>query len=137
MNRSEARCEAFKLVFQITAQKDSYPEVVNLFEEENALLKKTDKKQYNYIVSAANGIFEKKEDLDSKISENLKTGWKIERLSKVSIAIMRLALYEIMYMDDIPDNVSVNEAVELAKKYDVEEAPSFINGVLSSILKSK
>ena len=102
-----------------------------------AKAKKTDKKQYNYIVSAANGIFEKKEDLDSKISENLKTGWKIERLSKVSIAIMRLALYEIMYMDDIPDNVSVNEAVELAKKYDVEEAPSFINGVLSSILKSK
>ncbi len=137
MNRSEARCEAFKLAFQITAQKDSYPEVVELFENENAELKKTDKKQYNYIVSTAKGIFDKKDVLDEKISENLKAGWSKERISKVSLAVMRLAVYEIMYIDDIPDNVSVNEAVEIAKRYDIDEAPSFINGVLSSILKAK
>lgn len=137
MNRSEARCEAFKLAFQITAQKDSYPEVVELFESENAELKKTDKKQYNYIVSTAKGIFDKKDVLDEKISENLKAGWSKERISKVSLAVMRLAVYEIMYIDDIPDNVSVNEAVEIAKRYDIDEAPSFINGVLSSILKAK
>lgn len=137
MNRSEARCEAFKLAFQITAQKDSYPEVVELFESENAELKKTDKKQYNYIVSTAKGIFDKKDVLDEKISENLKAGWSKERISKVSLAVMRLAVYEIMYIDDIPDNVSVNEAVEIAKRYDIDEAPSFINGVLSSVLKAK
>lgn len=58
-------------------------------------------------------------------------------MSKVSLAILRLAVYEILFIDDIPDNVSVNEAVELAKAYDIDEAPSFINGVLSNILASK
>ena len=75
--------------------------------------------------------------LDNTISENLKSGWKTDRLSKVSLAILRLALYEIVYIDDIPDRVSVNEAVELAKQYDVDEAPSFINGVLSGVLKNR
>ena len=137
MNRSEARCEAFKLVFQITAHKDSYPEVVDMFELDNEELKKTDKKQYNYIVSTANGVFANMNTLDNTIAENLKSGWKTDRLSKVSLAILRLALYEIVYIDDIPDRVSVNEAVELAKQYDVDEAPSFINGVLSGVLKSR
>lgn len=135
MNRTEARCEAFKLVFQITAHKDSYPEVVDMFEADNEELKKTDKKQYNYIVSTANGVFENMNTLDNMITENLKSGWKIERLSKVSLAVLRLALYEIVYVEEIPDKVSVNEAVELAKLYDVDEAPSFINGVLSGVLK--
>lgn len=135
MNRSEARCEAFKLAFQITAHKDSYPDVVRLFEDENTAMKKTDKKQYRYIVLSANGIFEKKDELDEIISRNLKSGWRIERLSKVSLAILRLAVYEILYIDDIPSSVSVNEAVELAKTYDIDEAPAFINGVLSGILK--
>lgn len=137
MNRSEARCEAFKLVFQITAQKDSYPEVVEIFEQENASLKKTDKKQYLYIVSTANGVFEKKKELDDIISKNLKESWNINRLSKVSLAILRLAVFEIMYLDEIPDAVSANEAVEIAKNYDTDEAPSFINGALASIIKSK
>ncbi len=137
MNRSEARCEAFKLVFQITAQKDSYPEVVEIFEQENAGLKKTDKKQYNYIVSTANGVFDKKDALDEIISANIKDGWNINRISKVSLAILRLAVYEIMYLDDIPDAVSANEAVEIAKSYDIDEAPSFVNGVLSSVIKAK
>ena len=135
MNRTEARCEAFKLVFQITAHKDSYPEVVDMFKLDNEELKKTDKKQYNYIVSTANGVFENMNTLDNMITENLKSGWRIERLSKVSLAVLRLALYEIVYVEDIPDRVSVNEAVELAKLYDVDEAPSFINGVLSGALK--
>lgn len=137
MNRSEARCEAFKLAFQITAHKDSYPQVVELFEEENCALKKSDKKQFVYIVSTANGIFEKKDTLDDVIAKHLKAGWRTDRLSKVSLAILRLAVYEILFIDDIPDSVSVNEAVELAKAYDIDEAPSFINGVLSNILASK
>lgn len=74
MNRSEARCEAFKLAFQITAHKDSYPQVVELFEEENRALKKSDKKQFVYIVSTANGIFEKKDILDDEIGKTPK-GW--------------------------------------------------------------
>ncbi len=134
MNRREAREEAFKLVFQITAQRDCYPEVVDRFAEENAALKKTDKKQFKYIVSAANSVFEKVEELDGIIAENLSKDWKVERLSKVSLAILRLAVYEIRYVEDIPNTVSVNEAVELAKVYDTDDAPAFINGVLAGVL---
>lgn len=137
MNRKEARCEAFKLIFQITAQKDAYPEVVERFKEENISLKKSDKKQYNYIISIANGVYEKRDELDLIISDNLKQSWKIDRLSKVSLAILRLAIYEIEFLEDIPYKVSANEAVEIAKNYDIDEAPSFINGVLSSVIKSK
>ncbi len=136
MNRTEARCEAFKLVFQITAHKDSYPEVVDIFKKDNASLEKTDKKQYNYIVSTANGVFDKMNVLDDMIDKNLKQGWKIDRMSKVSLAILRLAIYEILFIDDIPSKVSANEAVELAKEYDIDEAPAFVNGVLSSVIKN-
>ena len=134
MNRREAREEAFKLVFQITAQSDCYPEVVERFAEENAALKKTDRKQFKYIVAAANTVFEKVEEIDAVIAENLTSAWKIERLSKVSLAILRLAVYEIKFVEDIPDTVSVNEAVELAKVYDTDDAPAFINGVLAGVL---
>ncbi len=134
MNRREAREEAFKLVFQITAQSDCYPEVVERFAEENAALKKTDRKQFKYIVAAANTVFEKVEEIDAVIAENLTSEWKIERLSKVSLAILRLAVYEIKFVEDIPDTVSVNEAVELAKVYDTDDAPAFINGVLAGVL---
>ena len=134
MNRREARDEAFKLVFQITAQRDCYPEVVDRFAEENASLKKTDKKQFKYIVAAANSVFEKVDELDGIIAEHLSEEWKIERLSKMSLAILRLAVYEIKYVEDIPDTVSVNEAVELAKVYDTDDAPAFINGVLAGVL---
>lgn len=134
MNRREAREEAFKLVFQITAQSDCYPEVVERFAEENAALKKTDRKQFKYIVAAANTVFEKVEEIDALISKHLTSEWKIERLSKVSLAILRLAVYEIKFVEDIPDTVSVNEAVELAKVYDTDDAPAFINGVLAGVL---
>ena len=137
MTRSEARIEAFKLVFQITAHKESYPDVVLLFEEENPQMKKSDKKQYNYIVNTANGVFENMQEIDESICRNLKKEWTLERLSKVTLAILRLAVYEIKYLEDIPENVSVNEAVEIAKVYDIDDAPAFVNGVLSGVIKEK
>ena len=137
MTRSEARIEAFKLVFQITAHKESYPDVVLLFEEENPQMKKSDKKQYNYIVNTANGVFENMQEIDESICRNLKKEWTLERLSKVTLAILRLAVYEIKHLEDIPENVSVNEAVEIAKVYDIDDAPAFVNGVLSGVIKEK
>ena len=137
MTRSEARIEAFKLVFQITAHKDSYPDVVVLFEDENSQLKKSDKKQYNYIVNTANSVFDNMQEIDECICRNLNKEWNLERLSKVTLAILRLAVYEIKYLEDIPANVSVNEAVEIAKVYDIDDAPSFVNGVLSGVIKEK
>ena len=137
MTRSEARIEAFKLVFQITAHKDSYPEVVDMFKQDNPDIKKNNKKQFNYIVDAANGVFDNMSDIDEIISSNLNNEWTIERLSKVTLAILRLAVYEIKYVEDIPENVSANEAVEIAKVYDIDEAPAFINGVLSGVIGKK
>ena len=76
------------------------------------------------------------ETIDSKISENAK-GWKLERLSKVSLAIMRICVYEMLFCEDIPFNISINEAVELAKKFDYDKAPSFINGVLNKVAENE
>ena len=70
--------------------------------------------------------------LDEAVEKN-STGWKKERISPVSMAILRLACYEIMFMEDIPARVSINEAVELAKKYDDEKSYSFVNGVLNAV----
>lgn len=90
----------------------------------------------DYALSCAKGVKEHSDEIDLKISENLKQGWKVSRISRVSLAILRLAIYEILYLDDIPVSVSINEAVELSKKYTVEDDTSFINGVLGSVAKS-
>ncbi len=136
MNRSEARQKAFEIIFQIEAQKDEYAQILAQFQEENAALKKTDRKQYQYICDAAAGVHEKLGELDETIEKNLTAEWKKSRLSRVSLAILRLAVYEIFYIDDVPDSVAANEAVNLAKTYDTDDAPAFINGVLSGVLKS-
>jgi len=87
-------------------------------------------------ISRAKGVRNKIMEVDKKISENLKPGWKIGRISKVSLSILRLALYEMMYDDSIPVSVSINEAVELTKKYSVEDEAAFVNGVLGSVAKT-
>ena len=89
----------------------------------------------NEAIERAKGVNEHKNELDERISAYLKKGWKLSRISKVSLAILRLAVYEILYMDDIPVSVSINEAVELSKKFSVQDDTSFINGVLGSIVK--
>lgn len=90
----------------------------------------------DYALECAKGVYEHQDEIDAKISENLKAGWKISRISKVSLALLRLAVYEMLYRDDIPVSVSINEAVELSKKYTVKDDTSFINGVLGSVAKS-
>lgn len=89
----------------------------------------------DYAISCAKGVREHQEEIDEKISANLKTGWKITRISKVSLAILRLAVYEMLYEDSVPVSVSINEAVELSKKYTVQDDTAFINGVLGAIAK--
>ena len=89
----------------------------------------------DYAIDCAKGVLEHRDVIDAKISANLKSGWKISRISKVSLALLRVAVYEILYMDDIPVSVSINEAVELSKKYTGEDDTAFINGVLGAIAK--
>lgn len=90
----------------------------------------------DYAIDCVKGIREHQEEIDEKISSNLKSGWKINRISKVSLAIMRVAVFEMLYLEDIPVSVSINEAVELSKKYSVEDDTAFINGVLGAIAKT-
>ena len=88
-----------------------------------------------YVESGFLGTFSKVEEIDALISEN-SIGWKIGRLSRISHAIMRLACYEMLYTD-LPVRIAINEAVELAKKYDHDQASSFINGILNAIADKK
>ena len=90
----------------------------------------------DYALSCAKGVREHQDEIDGRIGENLKKGWRISRISRVSLAILRLAVYEMLYLDDIPVSVSINEAVELSKKYTVQDDTSFINGVLGAIAKA-
>ena len=88
-----------------------------------------------YFLDVVHGVMEKKDEIDSLI-ENHARGWSLERMPKVDLAIMRLAIYELRFREDIPWNVSINEAVELAKKYGGDQSKSFINGVLGKIVAS-
>lgn len=126
MNRTEQREQAFCLVFQ------------NLFnnEETLAIYEENVAKVGNYAKELFEGVDSKTEELDEVINAYSK-GWKTNRLPKVNLAILRLAIYEIKYVDDVPASVAINEAVELAKKYSGEGDYSFINGILGSVAKGE
>ena len=126
MSRTKQREQAFCLVFQ------------NLFnnEETLAIYEENVAKVGNYAKALFEGVDSKIEELDEIINAYSK-GWKTNRLPKVNLAILRLAIYEIKYVDDVPASVAINEAVELAKKYSGEGDYSFINGVLGSVAKGE
>lgn len=131
MNRSEARDMAFKFLYQVEVQKENNEEAINLFFENNEIKSEDAKK---YILDVANGVNKNLEDITELIKKNLKQDWKIERISKVTLAILKLATYEIVYAK-IPFKVVINEAVELAKKYGEDTSSAFVNGILASIVK--
>ena len=133
MNRSAMREQAFKLIYSLEIQKieTKLEEQIDLFIESNNIVNKESK---DYIKDAILGIEENKEEIINKIEKNLKEDWKIERISKIDLAILKLAIYEIKYKN-IPFKVAINEAVELAKKYAETSSKNFINGILASIVK--
>lgn len=132
MNRSEIREQAFKLIYSLEIQKkEILEEQIELYIENNDI---TDKNAIDYIKDAVFGIEKNKEVIKEKIEKNLKTDWKIDRISKIDLAILKLAVYEIKYKD-IPFKVVINEAVELAKKYGEDTSKNFVNGILASIVK--
>ncbi len=128
MGRRASREMAMKLLYQLEFQKDSIDEQKKLFFQENMI----SGKDQIYISDVVEGV-NKNKDYISNLIEVHSKGWKISRISKVDLSIMRLSIYEICFRDDIPYSVSVNEAVELAKKYSNEDAGSFVNGILSKI----
>lgn len=130
MTRKEAREQAFIMIFEKEFNDDySLDEIIEAAKE--AELFEADDFARSLSEKTLSGI----ESLDSTITANLKGGWKIGRISKVSLAILRLAVCEMLNFPDIPVSVSINEAVELAKKYAAEEDYSFVNGLLSSVSK--
>lgn len=129
--RSEAREEAFKLIFQRNMHKGEIEELYeHLIEEMPQSLP-----NINYIKNVVNGVIDREEEISALIRENLSKGWKIERLSKTTLCILELAIYEMKYVEDVPVKVAVNEAVELTKKYDEPEKAAFVNGVLGGVFK--
>lgn len=127
ISRYKQREQIFLLSFEKLFNDDSFDDIIENTQDSRDL--QLDKKS----IEIARAIIDKSEEIDSLISENLKKGWKISRLSKVSLCVLRLAVYEMLYDDKIPVSVSINEAVELAKKY--SDDASFVNGVLGSIAK--
>ena len=134
MNRTAIREQAFKLIYSLEIQKqENLEEAIELYEESNEI---TDEKAKEYISQAIFGIQENKDEIVHQIEVNLKEEWKIERVSKVNLAILKLAIYELKYTE-IPFKVAINEAVELAKKYGEDSSKNFVNGILASVVKEK
>ncbi len=132
MNRSKIREEAFKLLYSLEIQKsDNLEEQVELYLESNNL---TDKNAVEYIKDVAFGIEKNEKEILEEIEKYLKSDWKINRISKIDLSILKLAIYEIKYKK-IPFKVAINEAVELAKKYGEDTSGNFINGILANVVK--
>ena len=132
MNRSAIRENAFKLIYSLEIQKPSnMEEQIDLYFESNEI---EDEEAKKYIKEAIFGIEKNKEEIISNIEKNLKDDWKLSRISKMDLSILKLAIYEIKY-SDVPFKVAINEAVELAKKYGEDKSKNFVNGVLASIVK--
>jgi N utilization substance protein B len=132
MNRSAIRDLAFKFVYSMEIQKDEELEAQReLYLEANEIEDENAKK---YIEDISNGISKNSSKIISLIEKNLKSDWKIERINKVNLSILKLSIYELMFTD-LPYKVAINEAIELAKKYGEEEAPKFVNGILASVVK--
>ncbi|MDD6215007.1 MAG: transcription antitermination factor NusB [Firmicutes bacterium] len=131
LSRSQARCEAFKLIFELNQHKDDVDFLFdNLLNELPASAE-----AMPYIKNVVLGVMDNEDELRGIISANLADRWKIERISKVARAVLMLAIYEIKYVEDVPDKVAINEAVELAKKFDEPDSSSFVNGVLASVVR--
>lgn len=127
INRREAREAAFTLLFETEFKKGEAREDIFALSCENREIEEN-----GYIRAAYFGVAEHVEELDALIGKHAK-GWKTERISRVSRSILRLAIFEMLYLEDVPTGVAINEAVELCKKFDEESARPFVNGILNSI----
>ena len=133
MQRSAMRELAFKLVYEIEVQKESEEEQLEIFIENNDIM---DEKVVEYLKDIKKGIKENEDEINRLITSNLKDNWSLNRISKINLSLIKLAIYELVYKE-LPYKVAINEVVELAKKYADESAPVFVNGILASVVKEK
>lgn len=143
MSRRNAREYAIRFLYSadfnknenIDEQLDEFYDSENCLEDNSSseIMRKSDSKFAEEIIK---GTLERLNVIDGLIQKNT-IGWTKERIAKVDLAVLRLAIYEILYRDDIPDSVAINEAIELAKKYSTDESGGFINGILGKIIRNK
>lgn len=151
MKRKKSREMTMQLLFEMIIKKENYMEIINTLREAsedeediNGILgeeKEIDKERIDleevdleYLIHTLKGVQENIEVLDENIEKYLKN-WTLNRLAKVDLAILRLCSYEILFSNEVPNNVAINEAVELAKKYGDDKSPAFINAILDKIAK--
>jgi N utilization substance protein B len=146
MNRTEAREIAVKLCFEISSKDCLADDVLERFfdgeyydtlsDEDKVFATYPDETQKEYIEQLVRGIGDHSAELDGYV-EKYSRGWQFSRISRTALAVIKTAMYEIMYMPEIPTGVAVNEAVEIAKHYDEPETVSFINGVLGTFAREE
>ena len=146
MKRSTAREIAVRLCFSITENPSDPGELLSrmfedeyyssLKEEDEIYAKYPNAGQQEYIKRLVTGVYDHSAELDGYI-DKYSVSWRFGRISRTAVAIMKAAMFEVLYMPDVPDNVAINEAVELAKKYETPETVSFINGVLGSFSRNE
>ena len=131
MTRREIREQVFKMLFRVEFyNQEEMSEQIALCEDDACSWKEKDK---TYIFEKVEKISEKLEEIGAKINE-VSEGWKTGRMGKVDLTLIRMAVYEMLYEEDVPAKVAINEAVELAKQYGTDNSPSFVNGVLAKLV---
>ena len=133
MNRTKSRELAFKLVYEKEIQKEIGEDALQMFFETNEIEEESVKE---YLKDILFGVSKNEEKITELIKKNLKENWTIDRVSKVNVSLLKIAIYEMLYTN-IPYKVAINEVIELAKKYSDDQASSFINGILASIVKEE
>ena len=130
MSRRELREHIFKMLFRIEFydENEFFQQLSTFFEE----FEKISQKDKDYIQNKLEGVLSHLQEIDEKLNQVSK-GWKTSRMSKVDLTLMRLAVYEMQYEEDIPVGVAINEAVELSKSYGSDESPAFVNGILGKL----
>lgn len=133
MNRKRSREIAMELLFSMTLSKNSLEETIETFIEDYEMDIKTI--DLEYIKEVLQSIQSNIEVIDEKIKSSL-SNWKIERISKVNLTILRIAIGEMLYIEDVPEKVAINEAIEITKRYSDNKSVSFVNGVLDKAFKN-
>ena len=131
MNKSVAREFTFKVLYSMEIMHEYDNEQVDLFIQNNEI---EDERIIKYIRNTVKGVLENKKEITKQIDENLKEKWDIDRISKIDLVLLQIAIYEIKYRK-LPYKIAINEAVELAKMYGEENSKSFVNGMLATIVK--
>ena len=133
MQRSAMRELAFQMVYGMHVQKDIESDYLEMFFESNDII---EEEVQDYLTEIKEGIEAHNNEIEELIVHNLKENWPLSRISKVTLSLMKISIFEMLYLD-LPYKIAINEVVELAKKYADDQAPGFINGILASVVKEK